>query len=273
MSRYIDRQPVHPNPREKKVILLSFGRNATLGFYHALKTLGYKPYHQLEVFINGIPHLRMMDDAVRASSQNVGPRFTRQDFDKWLGDYDSITDIPAWLLRDLVAAYPEAKFILTERSSEAWRASIKKTFQPFGEFLASPAIRLVGFVDGYTYYMSRLSESFCYVLYGGYMGPDKEKGLREAVKVYENHNKTAKEIIPPEKLLVIRLEDGLGWEQICSFLGHEVPDVPYPRVNEAEQFQKMVMRDMLLSWTKTSLKIASVIVPIVGASVWFARQR
>ncbi|KAF9872359.1 hypothetical protein CkaCkLH20_10186 [Colletotrichum karsti] len=247
--------------------------NGTFGFYNALKILGYKPYHQAEVFANGAHHARMMDDAVHACNFGRGKPFNRQDFDKWLGDYDSITDIPAWFLRDLVAAYPDAKFVLIERDPEAWRKSIAKTFLPFGEFLASPAMRLVSLVDPYTCHISRLGEGFGRVLYGGYTGPDKDKALMEAVKVYNNHNKTAKELVPPEKLLVIRLEDGLGWEKICQFLGHEVPDVPYPRVNDAEGFQKLVMDDFFKAWTKTALKLASLVVPLIGASVWYARQR
>ncbi|GKT45185.1 uncharacterized protein ColSpa_05366 [Colletotrichum spaethianum] len=256
-----------------KVILLSFGRNATLGFYYALKTLGYKPYHQLEVFRNGVPDMRMMNDAVLASSRGQGRPFSREDFDKWLGGYDAITDIPSWLLKDVISTYPDAKFVLTERDPEAWRKSMARTFQPLGAFLNLPAIRLVGLVDSYTHHLSNLSANFCYILYGGYLGPDSEKAQVQAVKVYENHNKTVKEMIPPEKLLVIQLEDGLGWEKICSFLGHEVPDVPFPRVNEAAEFQTMVMEDMLASWKRTALKAASVLVPLVGASVWFWRQK
>ncbi|KAG7044185.1 nad dependent epimerase [Colletotrichum scovillei] len=272
MSRYIDRQPVHPNPRPMKVILLSFGRNATLGFYYALKILGYKPYHQLEVFKNGVPHVRMMNDAVRASSQGIGRPFTLEDFDKFLGDFDAITDIPAWFLEDLVAAYPDAKFVLTERDPEAWRKSVAKTFQPLGEFWLSPMIRLVGLFDSYTYYISKLTYSFVYVLYGGYLGPDKQKAQREAVKVYERHNTMVKKLIPADKLLVIKLEEGLGWDKICPFLGHDIPDVPYPRVNEAAEFQVMVMKDMIASWKKTALKVGVFLVPLVGASIWLLRR-
>ncbi|KAF6816933.1 hypothetical protein CSOJ01_02630 [Colletotrichum sojae] len=273
MSRYIDRQPVHPNPKEKKVILLSFGRNGTLGFYRALQILGYKPYHQLEVFENGVPHIRMMHDAVRASNEGEGERFTRVEFDKWLGDYDSITDIPTWFLRDLVAAYPEARFVLTERDPEAWRRSVSKTFQPLGRFLASPPVRFAGLLDSYTYYLSGLSTSFRRRLYGGYMGPDDNKAQAEAVKVYNDHNKTVKELVPAEKLLVLKLEDGLGWEKICSFLGHDVPDVPYPRVNESAEFQVMVQKDLSAHWKETGLKVAGALVPLIGAAIWFARRR
>ncbi|KAJ0277048.1 hypothetical protein Brms1b_011300 [Colletotrichum noveboracense] len=184
MSRFIDCQPVHPNPREKEVILLSFGRNATNGFYHALKILGYKPYHQVEVFKNGVSHIRMMDDAVRAGSLGEGKKFTREDFDKWFGDYDSVTDVPAWFLPELVAAYPNAKFVLTERDPEAWRRSVAKTFQPMATFFTTPSVRLIGMFDAYTYYLTQLGHSFRRILYRGYMGGDKERELDECVELY-----------------------------------------------------------------------------------------
>ncbi|GJC78257.1 hypothetical protein ColLi_01095 [Colletotrichum liriopes] len=168
--------------------------------------------------------------------------------------YDAITDLPSWLFKEIVSTFPDAKFVLTERDHEAWRNSIAKTLQPLDALLSSLMIRFVGLVDSYTHYLSSLSGNFCYVLYGGYFGPVNEKAQVEALKVY---------------LLVVRLEDGLGWEKICSVLGHDVPDVPYPRANEAAEFQKMVMGDMSASWKRTVLNAASVLVPVVGASVWF----
>ncbi|CAI0642896.1 unnamed protein product [Colletotrichum noveboracense] len=273
MSRFIDCQPVHPNPREKEVILLSFGRNATNGFYHALKILGYKPYHQVEVFKNGVSHIRMMDDAVRAGSLGEGKKFTREDFDKWFGDYDSVTDVPAWFLPELVAAYPNAKFVLTERDPEAWRRSVAKTFQPMATFFTTPSVRLIGMFDAYTYYLTQLGHSFRRILYRGYMGGDKERELDECVELYNAHNKAVKELIPPEKLLVVRLEDGLGWDKLCPFIGKDIPDVPYPRVNDTAEFQRLATMDLFASWKKTGLKMASLTVPLIGASIWFARQR
>ncbi|GKT93224.1 hypothetical protein Ct61P_11074 [Colletotrichum tofieldiae] len=60
-------------------------RNGILSSYYALKTMGYSPDHQLEVFRNGVPHIRTKNDAVRASSQGRGRPFSREGFVKWLG--------------------------------------------------------------------------------------------------------------------------------------------------------------------------------------------
>jgi hypothetical protein len=48
-----------------------------------------------------------------------------------------------------------------------------------------------------------------------------------------------KKLVPAHQLLVLKLEDGLTWEQICPFLGVSIPDLPYPRTNHSEQFKIM----------------------------------
>lgn len=72
---------------------------------------------------------------------------------------------------------------------------------------------------------------------------------------------------------MVRLEDGLGWDKLCPFIGKDIPDVPYPRVNDTAEFQRLATMDLFASWKKTGLKMASLIVPLIGASIWFARQR
>ncbi|KAK2039199.1 hypothetical protein LZ31DRAFT_599005 [Colletotrichum somersetense] len=39
-------------------------RNATRHFYYALKTLDYRSYHQLEVFRNDVPYMRIVNDVI-----------------------------------------------------------------------------------------------------------------------------------------------------------------------------------------------------------------
>lgn len=56
-------------------------------------------------------------------------------------------------------------------------------------------------------------------------------------------------MVPREKLLVMNLSE--GWEPLCKFLGRPVPDVPFPRTNdadEAERTAKRVVRNLFLAW-------------------------
>lgn len=48
------------------------------------------------------------------------------------------------------------------------------------------------------------------------------------------HNVLVRKVCPPERLLDFKL--GSGWDTLCDFLGTEIPDVPYPNVNDKEMF-------------------------------------
>lgn len=57
--------------------------------------------------------------------------------------------------------------------------------------------------------------------------PDRD----EWVKRYRLHNKDVQEYFADtDQLLIFDAEGGDGWEELCSFLGHPQPDVPYPHI-------------------------------------------
>ena len=57
---------------------------------------------------------------------------------------------------------------------------------------------------------------------------------------YREHYASVRKMVPGERLLEYRL--GSGWEPLCAFLGKEVPDVEFPRVNEtAAMREKMAI--------------------------------
>jgi hypothetical protein len=53
---------------------------------------------------------------------------------------------------------------------------------------------------------------------------------RNAKPKYYEHYGLVKSITPPDQLLVFRLDE--GWSPLCKFLGVDIPDTPFPRVNE-----------------------------------------
>eukprot|EP00951_Prasinocladus_malaysianus_P037058 scaffold395020_cov32-Prasinocladus_malaysianus.AAC.2 len=58
----------------------------------------------------------------------------------------------------------------------------------------------------------------------------------EAIKKrFQEYNEAVIRECPKDRLLVFKATD--GWEPLCKFLGKPVPDVPYPHVNDTEQFQ------------------------------------
>jgi len=55
-----------------------------------------------------------------------------------------------------------------------------------------------------------------------------------AIKVFNQHNDEVGRTVPPEKLLIYRVEE--GWEPLCNFLEVPVPDMPFPHKNTREAF-------------------------------------
>lgn len=56
-----------------------------------MQILGYRPYHMYECCaIGGVPHMKTFKEGIIAEFDRLsgGKRYTRADFDKWLGDYD-----------------------------------------------------------------------------------------------------------------------------------------------------------------------------------------
>lgn len=59
-----------------------------MGLYEALAILGYKPYHVVEALKRGSPHIKMLTEATAAAHLGEGKRYTKEDFEKWMPEYD-----------------------------------------------------------------------------------------------------------------------------------------------------------------------------------------
>jgi len=150
----------------------------------------------------------------------------RADWNAVYEGYPSAVDWPtAAFFRELNEAFPDAKFILSERSPESWADSFSHTIykllagrseapddlKPWLE-MAAGVIARSGFPDGLD--TSRLREGFI------------------------AHNEAVKATIPEDRLLVYRVTE--GWGPLCEFLGAEVPDEPFPRTNDRAEFWELV---------------------------------
>lgn len=86
-------------------------------------------------------------------------------------------------------------------------------------------------------------------------------------------NELVRSLVPKEKLLEIKLEDGLGWDQICPFLGDEIPEVPYPRANDPKEFKKTIQGVLAAHWRRTITSYVAVLAPFIGVGIWYMRQK
>lgn len=81
---------------------------------------------------------------------------------------------------------------------------------------------------------------------------------------------TARRLVPADQLLVCKLEDGFGWEEICPFVGVDIPETKYPRGNAPAEMEKMFIEVMGPRIRRAAFKIlTSVLVPVVGVAAWF----
>ena len=124
------------------------------------------------------------------------------------GEFDALNDNPTPMLyKELDVAFPGSRFILTTRSTDAWLASAVRYFgtdqTPMREWIyghGSP----VGFES---VYRTR----------------------------YEAHNaEVAAHFERRSDLLVLDLERGDGWPELCAFLGEGVPQSPFPHTNRSD---------------------------------------
>lgn len=67
---------------------------------------------------------------------------------------------------------------------------------------------------------------------------------------------------------VIKLEEGLGWEEICPFLGKPIPKEVYPRGNEAKDFEQRAKGMISDLMKQAALRFAAMVVPAIGVGTW-----
>lgn len=88
----------------------------------ALKTLGYNEvYHGYVCAFSNPKDCELWFKALMAKYCGIGKPFGRAEFDQLLGHCQVVSDFPAIAFApELIAAYPEAKVILTQRDFDSW---------------------------------------------------------------------------------------------------------------------------------------------------------
>ncbi|HEX4769049.1 MAG TPA: sulfotransferase [Lichenihabitans sp.] len=202
------------------VIGPGFGRTGTLSLKTALDTLGFGPCHHMEeVFAH--PRQVAHWEAVAAGRPVV--------WDDVFAGYGSQVDWPgAHVWRELAAAYPAAKLVLSVRPEQAWWASFSATIGTLletpGQYPMPPHVAAM---------LDAASTMIKDQTFGGSVA-DREG----VIAAYRRRTEQVCATIAPDRLLVFDVTE--GWAPLCRFLDRPVPDIPFPRVNSTEQFWKLV---------------------------------
>lgn len=88
-----------------------------------------------------------------------------------------------------------------------------------------------------------------------------------------DHNAYVRKRVPKERLLEWSVTE--GWEPLCKFLDKDVPDTPFPRVNEGEGLRKMLDMVFLQRMITVLPKaILTVTLPVaLGFGAWMLYQK
>jgi hypothetical protein len=146
-----------------------------------------------------------------------------------LQGYASTVDWPTtYIWKELAAANPYAKIVLTVRDPEAWYESAAATI--FARMLEFQALRSdPGAVDpARRRHMEMIDTLIVENTFGGSLAKE------HAIGVFNAHNEEVRSLVPPTRLLVY--ESGEGWDPLCAFLDIPSPATPYPKVNSTDDF-------------------------------------
>jgi len=204
-------------------------RTGTLSQKVALEMAGLGPcYHMVNIFAD-LDQINAWD---RVLSGELDIRAI-------VGEFGSCVDWPAsYYYEELMRLYPDAKVLLSVRDPEAWERSMRATIWEslYGSSLMAELCRARRHVEpDWRRYMSVMSSMWEKAGFVG--GAEAPAGaLAEAM---ERHNERVIAGVPSDRLLVWSVSD--GWEPLCEFLGLPVPDAPFPRANDAEQFAERIV--------------------------------
>ncbi|KAF4982462.1 hypothetical protein FZEAL_1916 [Fusarium zealandicum] len=243
MLRFIRDPKVHNPPKEESQLLVvgaGLPRAATSSLQAAFEELGISPcLHMAEI----VPHpsrLRILLEALREENPEVRQKLIR----KLVHGYQSVCDFPVVpFTPDFMDMYPDVKIVLNGRPDpEVWSRSAGESFW----FIFSPLFKVTGFLlesDRLWADLNVESQRFC----KNKLGIDEVFSVDSYNIYYKSVRDEAKK--RGKEVLEFKAED--GWEPLCKFLGRDIPDKPFPRLNEKKTFKivtAILITRGLLSW-------------------------
>ncbi|KPI36199.1 uncharacterized protein AB675_8897 [Cyphellophora attinorum] len=239
-----------------KVLALGLGRTGTASLRTALKELGYTDtYHMLSASMENPPDSLCWQDAFAAIYEGKG-KFGREEFDAILGHCQAVCDWPAIAFsKELIEAYPEAKVIITTRDVDTWHDSVLKTVNWRNN---DPELKLLANMDwGAGLYQPMLAKFFHHFFKDDFEGQGKQ--------IFNDYYQSIREMVPPGQLLEYRVSS--GWRPLCEYLGHPIPDVPFPRSNDADGFVQRCRAQNRKQALNVIFRLVVVGVPIMTAAL------
>ncbi|KAK1066194.1 hypothetical protein LTR74_007412 [Friedmanniomyces endolithicus] len=208
-------KPSAPTPGTKlRVLALGLPRTGTSSISAALEILLNGPsYHGGAHMAQGsMSHMRkwVRCHCISYDARQQGRDLTPSERARMLASlaeqykgFASVSDTPAfYYAEELCEVFPEAVVVVMTRDVDAWWAR---------DWVLAGVQPLV--LDG---------------AYGEHLG-------RPGWEVYERHVDYVKSVVPAGRLFFFDVKE--GWAPLCKVLGKEIPNVPFPRLNERKAFR------------------------------------
>lgn len=221
-----------------EIVGAGLGRTGTYTLKEALEQLGFsRCYHMTDLFSHPeqVSYWQELKDSGKTDWQEL------------FKDCRAVVDYPGCLYyREIIAAYPGAKVILTVRDPDIWYESVLRTFYKLRprKPLALLAMLLRLFIS------ARFRTILpVYLFTDIIIWKEQFKGRfadkQTAIKIFEQHSNEVKAAIPDKQLLVYNVKD--GWQPLCEFLNVSIPDIPFPVTNLRQDFaaeMEKIIRDL-----------------------------
>lgn len=201
-----------------KVFCIGFQKTGTSSIGAALGILGYKVHRGFRFNLPG--KVQLSEPVTRAKLADIALPLTKA--------YSGFQDNPWGLLyREIDAAYPDARFVLTRRDSEDWADS------------------LIG------HFRDEDNPTFRYI-YGCDNAPQRSRA--HFIRIYEYHNQSVLAYFKnrPRDLLQFDLETA-NWPQLCQFLERRKPLFrEYPHRNAAQARERNSARKRSIDYASSA---------------------
>jgi hypothetical protein len=205
-------------------------RTGTLTQKEALEMLGLGPcFHWVDVLADLDTQVPLWEGALDGTVDPAAILDGSRSTVDWPGGF---------FYRQLLAAHPDAKVLLSVRDPERWEPSFRETIVDmcYGESL----IRLLSSARAHVDPKWRRYLDFVDRMFWSDQGTFPTGHSRsDLIEAFNAHNEEVKRVVPESQLLVWEVSD--GWEPLCEFLGVPVPDQPLPHANDRATFLDRVI--------------------------------
>jgi len=238
-----------------KIICAGLSKTGTKSLAEALRILGFIVHDFDE-------HIWFYGDEYNQAIDGQMP-----DFAAMYKNVDAVVDDPPYFFwKEIKESFPTANVILTERdNAEIWADSLIMTHNVWDRTVQSQLWSRLGMLITPT---GRKWSTIRRVV--TQLSSSKEGENRKAVMAqrYLTHNSRVKALVPRDQLLVFNVKQ--GWKPLCEFLGVDVPDVPFPRLNvKSRGIPDMINQSMVGNRVFNELMLIVTVVFIIVAMFVF----